>query len=547
MKIALAQIDTTIGDFTGNAKKILHYSDRARLAGADLCIFPEQCIPGYPGHDLLERDRFIARNMETLKQIVSQTKDFAVIVGFAEPHNGQYGKDLFNSAAFIQDGKVISIHRKMLLPTYDVFDEQRYFDPATQVNPVEFKGKKLGITICEDVWNDPDFWTHPLYKTDPGTALVKKGAEIIINIAASPFALRKRQLRRNMLQKFAKHHQTPLLFVNSVGGNDDLVFDGSSIVLGPDGALWADAKSFEEDLIFVDLDSKSGNLNNQHFDDTEAALEALILGVGDYIGKCGFKRVLLGLSGGIDSALVAVIAARAIGAENVEALLMPSPYSSDGSVKDAEALAHNLRIPYQIIPIEDTFKSYLNTLSPFFGTGNLGVTQENLQARIRGNLLMAFSNRFGHLLLTTGNKSEMATGYCTLYGDMAGGLAVLSDVPKTLVYDLCHLINRNEKIIPQAIIDKPPSAELSPDQLDSDSLPPYELLDKILELHIVENMDYRALVEMGFDAQVVESVLTMVARNEYKRRQAPPGIKITSKAFGFGRRIPLAQSWRPRE
>jgi len=546
MKIALAQINTTIGDFSGNADKVIAAAHRARDAGAELCLFPEQCLPGYPAHDLLERKSFIDGNLAELNRVARSLNGIAAVVGFAEPHYKQVGKGLHNSAALIDDRRILSIHQKSLLPTYDVFDEHRYFDPAESVTPAEFHGKKLGITICEDVWNDPDFWARRLYNFDPGTELIKQGAEFIVNISASPFTLLKRRLRRQMLKAFALHHRVPLLFVNSVGGNDELVFDGSSLAISADGETAARAPEFKEHLLLVDTDKMTPDPAGDEFtSDEEAALEALTLGTQDYAAKCGFKRALLGLSGGVDSALVAVIAARAFGAKNTTALLMPSPYSSPGSITDAVKLADNLKIEYHVLPIGQILAAYLKALQPLFGSEPLGLVEENLQARIRGNLLMAFSNRQGHLLLSTGNKSELATGYCTLYGDMAGGLAVLSDIPKTMVYRLSNLINRDGEIIPQAIIDKPPSAELCFNQKDTDSLPPYDQLDALLDRHILEGFDHRALVKAGFDPAMVQSALDMVTRSEYKRRQAPPGIKITSKAFGVGRRMPLAQRWRP--
>ncbi|MBT3231739.1 MAG: NAD+ synthase [Calditrichaeota bacterium] len=544
MKIALAQINTTIGDFQGNANKIIQISGQAKDSGADLCVFPEQCIPGYPAHDLLERTRFIDQNLGALDRVVDSVSGIGVIVGFAERHNGKFGKGLYNSAALIDNGKISFVQRKSLLPTYDVFDESRYFDPAQSVDVIEFHGMKIGITICEDVWNDPDFWKHRMYNTDPGEALVKAGASIIINIAASPFTLIKRHFRRKVFSAFATNHKTTFCFVNSIGGNDDLVFDGDSMAFNSKGELICQGREFKEDLLFFDTDGK-GIEYKSPADDIEAAIDALVLGTRDYARKCGFTKGLVGLSGGIDSALVAVIGARAFGAENMEALLMPSHYSSDGSIYDSENLARNLNISYKIKPISKLMDSYTNSIPDILSADNPGVADENIQARIRGNLLMALSNKNGHLLLTTGNKSELATGYCTLYGDMAGGLAVISDVPKSMVYEICHKINREKEIIPDSILTKPPSAELRPNQLDSDSLPPYDILDNILEKHIVEGLDHPALVKAGFDSNISERILSLVRLSEYKRRQAPPGIKLTSKAFGFGRRIPLAQRWRP--
>ncbi len=545
MKIALAQIDTTIGDFAGNVSKIVQTAEQARDRGADLVLFPELAIPGYPAHDLLERRRFIDQNLDALYTVADKVKGIAVVVGFAERSEREWGKKLYNSAALIDNGKIISIHRKCLLPTYDVFDESRYFDPADGPTVAVYKGIKIGITICEDIWNDPDFWPQRKYPLDPTSELVAQGAEIIVNIAASPFTIEKRLLRREMLKATAIRHGKPLLFVNSVGGNDELIFDGASVAFGPDGAIWADAREFADDLILVDIETGIGDVRRNSGDGDEAALAALVLGTKDYAAKIGFCSAILGLSGGIDSALVATIGAMALGRENVTGVLMPSQYSSRGSIEDALQLAENLGIKTMTIPIESLFNSFLSELSPHFEGRPSDVTEENLQARIRGNIIMGLSNKFGHLVLTTGNKSEMATGYCTLYGDMAGGLAVLADVPKTLVYRLCNTINRLEQIIPKAILTKAPSAELKPDQFDQQSLPPYELLDALIDRHIVDGLDAPELIEAGFDPVVVEKVLRLIRTSEYKRRQAAPGLKLTSKAFGYGRRVPLAHRWRP--
>jgi NAD+ synthetase len=545
MKVALAQINTTIGDFEANIKKITRFANDARDRGAELIIFPEQTIPGYPAHDLLERSLFIEQNVEALKQLSRDVSGIGMIVGFAEPLANEWGKGLSNSAALIHSGNVSSLHRKSLLPTYDVFDESRYFDPAESVSLTEFGGIKLGITICEDVWNDPHYWSRRLYPNDPVKELVRQGAEIIINSAASPFSIEKRSERKRMLIAAARNNSRPLLFVNSVGGNDELIFDGASLAIAPDGSIIASAKEFEEDLIVVDLATGTGDHHVVECDEDEACLNALVLGTRDYCEKTGFKRALVGLSGGVDSALVLVIAVRALGKENVEAVLMPSRYSSEGSVTDALALADNLGVRHRTIPIDGLFSGYLRDLTPWFEGKPPDVTEENLQARIRGNILMALSNKFGHLVLTTGNKSEMAAGYCTLYGDMAGGLAVLCDVPKTTVYRICRVINREREIIPSAILDKPPSAELRPNQTDQDSLPPYDLLDDIIERHIVGKDDEPALVRDGFDPETTKRLLNLIRKSEYKRRQAAPGLKLTYKAFGYGRRIPLAQRWKP--
>lgn len=547
MKIALAQINTIIGDFGHNARLIIEKAHQAKKLGADLICFPEQCIPGYPAHDLIERPYFLSQNLKTLQQVADSVSGIGVIVGFAEPNKQPVGKGVYNSAAFIADHKILSVHRKMLLPTYDVFDESRYFDPAPLVEPAIFKGKRFGITICEDIWNDPEFWSRRLYQQDPVGMLIKQGAEFIINIAASPFTLEKRTLRYQMLRSAAMDYKVPVLFVNSVGGNDELVFDGASLAFDAEGALLAQGKEFEEDMVLVDLEMRSGDIHPRLQCWEEAALQALILGTRDYAHKCGFRTAILGLSGGIDSALVAYIGSKAIGSSNVEAVIMPSPFNPPQSVTDAQTLAHRLGIPWRIIPIDELYQTYLKVLEPHFQNRPFDTTEENIQARIRGNILMALSNKFGHLVLSTGNKSEVATGYCTLYGDLAGGLAVLSDVPKTMVYKLAYYINRHKEIIPNSILTKRPSAELKPDQHDQQTLPPYEILDQVIERHIVERMDGPDLRENGFEPEVINRVLNMVRKSEYKRRQAPPGIKLTSKAFGYGRRVPLSHHWRAEE
>lgn len=544
MKVALAQVNCTVGDLDGNVRRVLGFARRARDLGADLCLFPEQCLPGYPAHDLLERPGFIRRNWEALQQVAAEAPDIGLVVGWAERGTHKWGKRLFNSAALIFGGQVASVHRKCLLPTYDIFDERRYFDPGGAVTVAEFGGVRLGITICEDIWNDPDFWREPLYDRDPVRELVEAGAEVILNIAASPFTLQKRHLRREMLSAAARDYRRPLLFCNMVGGNDDLVFDGASSAFGPDGRQWAQGKEFEEDLVLVDLDLGAGDVRGMLPTDEDAALEALTMGTRDYAHKCGFSSALLGLSGGVDSALVAVVAVRALGTENLEVVLMPSRFTRPSSVEDALQLAKNLGVRHRIISIDGVFQTFLDELTPAWAGRATDTTEENLQARIRGTVLMALSNKFGHLLLSTGNKSEMATGYCTLYGDMAGGLAVISDVPKTLVYRLCEVVNREREIIPRRILTKAPSAELKENQTDQDTLPPYDLLDRILEEHIVGGKDRGELVRAGYEEELVGRVLDMVRNSEYKRRQAPPGLKITSKAFGHGRRMPLAQRWR---
>ncbi len=542
VKVALAQINPTIGDFAGNLAKMVDSRERAVAAGAQLIIFPECCIVGYPAQDLIERDAFIRQNLDALIQFAANCTAIAAIVGYIEPHTGD-GKRRYNAAAFIRNGRVLSKHFKTLLPTYDVFDEWRHFDPAPSIQPIDFDLHRLGITICEDIWNDPDFWSIRRYASDPAKELCTSGADLLINIAASPFTLEKRRLRPAMLKATAVNRRCPVIFVNQVGGNDELIFDGRSAVYAADGTLLAEAPEFEEALLVVDLSAPSVQPPSKSIDDTSTVLKALTLGTRDYLHKCGFQQCVLGLSGGVDSSVVAAIAARAIGAENVFGVAMPSRYSSAESLEDASALAENLGIRFKQIDIDPIFSVVLGALAPTFHGLSTDITEENLQARIRGLLLMAFSNKFGALVLTTGNKSELATGYCTLYGDMVGGLAIIADIPKTLVYRLAATINRDAPIIPQRVFDKAPSAELRPAQIDQDTLPPYDELDRILLHHIEHGQDAKDLAEVGFPLKLTDQLLRMVRMSEYKRRQAAPGLKITSKAFGYGRRFPIAQKW----
>ncbi len=541
MRIALGQINTTIGDFAGNSAKIVEYATRARQGGAELVLFPELSICGYPPRDLVERPWFVERNRETAEEIACQTEGIAVIAGLVTPTNEGTGKSVYNSAALLRDGKVAFIQSKRLLPTYDVFDEMRNFAPADSQRLFPLGGEQMALTICEDAWNDKNFWDRRLYGVDPVEDLMRAGGQVLLNISASPFYLCKRELRRNMLAAIARQYKVPVSMVNQVGGNDSLVFDGSSLVLAPDGNVIARAKSFEEDLIFFDTVSLEGTLHDRDESEEGSAYAALVLGTRDYVRKCGFKRVVLGLSGGIDSALTACIAVDALGAENVMGVAMPGPYSSPGSIDDAAALAKMLGIHYELIRIDDIFASYLAGLKAAFENRPPDVAEENIQARIRGSLVMALSNKLGSMVLTTGNKSELGVGYCTLYGDMCGGLAVISDVPKTLVYRLARYVNRNGERIPESTIEKPPSAELRPGQKDSDSLPPYEILDTVLVDYVEDNKPpHQIAVEHGYDPQLVSGIARMVDRSEYKRQQAAPGLKITEKAFGFGRRYPIA-------
>jgi NAD+ synthase (glutamine-hydrolysing) len=541
VRIALGQINTLIGDFSGNSAKIIEYAQRARSAGADLILFPELSVCGYPPRDLVERSAFVERNYQATEAIARETEGIALICGLVTPAKSVTGKSVLNSAALLRDGQIAFIQSKRLLPSYDVFDEMRNFAPAERQQLICLGSKQVALTICEDAWNDKTFWDRPLYGVDPVEDLIGAGGEILLNISASPFYLHKRELRRDMLEAIATKYRVPVGFVNQVGGNDSLVFDGSSFALGPDGKIIAQAKSFEEDLICFDTESLSGDMHQQDDELEASAYSALVLGTRDYVRKCGFQRVVLGLSGGIDSALTACIAVDALGRENVIGVGMPGPYSSQGSVDDSAELARNLGIRFDTVPIGDLFDSYVKSLKPAFAGREPDVTEENIQARIRGSLMMAMSNKLGALLLTTGNKSEIGVGYCTLYGDMCGGLAVISDVPKTLVYRLARYVNLRSPVIPVSTIEKPPSAELRPDQKDSDSLPPYEVLDAILEDYIEDNKSTQVIAEdRGYDLALVRKVAHMVAQSEYKRQQSAPGLKISEKAFGFGRRYPIA-------
>jgi len=551
VKIALGQINPTVGDFSGNAAKIIQFALEARSAGAGLILFPELAVCGYPPRDLVERPSFVARCRATVDRIAAETRGIAVICGMVTAAEADSGKKAMNSAALLREGRIDFIQSKMLLPTYDVFDEMRNFAPAKSQQLFSFCGRQMALTICEDAWNDKRFWNRRLYGIDPVEELVRAGGNFVLNISASPFWLGKRELRRDMLAAIAKNQKVPVAMVNQVGGNDSLVFDGSSLVIAPDGQVIAQAKSFEEDLIYFDsqkLDSQnldspkiSGDMHPQIVGEEASAYEALVLGTRDYVHKCGFQRAIVGLSGGIDSALTASIAADALGSENVIGVGMPGPYSSRGSIDDARELAGNLRIRFELISIQEIYEAVRQTLAPVFGELPQDVTEENIQSRARGLLLMSMSNKFGALVLSTGNKSELAVGYCTLYGDMVGGLAVISDVPKTLVYRLSAYVNSRRKVIPEATIEKPPSAELRPDQKDSDSLPPYDVLDAILEDFVEELCSAEQIARnRHFDLDLVRRVIRMIERSEYKRQQAAPGIKISSKAFGYGRRFPIA-------
>ena len=546
MKLALAQINPTIGDFLGNVRKIVDVSLASQRQGADLVVFPEMAVCGYPPADLLEKSSFLARAQQAIEEIaerVTANNPIAILCGSPTPAPATSGKRVMNSAMLLRDGRVEFIQSKMLLPYYDVFDEQRYFAPAAKQTLYEMAGERVAITICEDAWNDKNFWPQRLYPVDPVENLMHQGATLIVNLSASPYYRDKREMRRAMLAAIARRHRVPVAMVNQVGGNDTLIFDGTSLVLDEQGDTVAQAKSFQEDLLIVDLSSEPRPIPPAKGDEDAAVYDALVLGTRDYVRKCGFSKAIVGLSGGIDSALVATIAAEALGAENVLGVGMPSEYSSQGSIDDARQLAQNLGIQWELIPINDIFQQHLKALEPILKVYPPDITEENLQSRIRGALLMALSNKLGALVLTTGNKSEMATGYCTLYGDMVGALAVIADVYKTCVYRLARYANRDREIIPENTLVKPPSAELRPGQQDTDSLPPYDVLDPILEAYVERYETAEAIVQasqLPLELDLVRSILRMVERSEYKRQQAAPVLKVTQKSFGVGRRFPIA-------
>ena len=545
MRIALAQVNPVVGDLTGNAAKVADFARRAAAGGARLAVFPELVLNGYPPRDLVEKPSFLARTQEALDQLARDTADLplAIICGFVGRCDAQSGKTATNSAAVLEGGRVVFRQDKMLLPTYDVFDETRYFRPAEKQAVVEIGGVPIALTICEDAWNDKQFWERPLYRRDPVDELAHAGARVVISINGSPYHQGKRALRREIFAAMSCRLGLPVVYVNQVGGNDELVFDGSSFAMNAAGEVVASAVSFAEDLIFTDL---AGGDRRENFPgECEAVYEALVLGTRDYLHKCGFSQVLIGLSGGIDSSITAAIAVDAVGRENVTGIAMPGPYSSEHSVTDARALAANLGIRFEVAPISGAYDKVIEALRPLGIGDRLSIAEENIQSRLRGLTLMTLSNKWGAMVLTTGNKSELAVGYCTLYGDMCGGLAVISDVPKTLVYEISRVANRRHAhAIPESVFTKPPSAELRPDQKDTDSLPPYEILDPMLEAY-VEDLKTPAEIAavLGLELAYVRSVLNKVDRNEYKRQQAAPGLKVTTKAFGSGRRYPIAQRY----
>lgn len=540
MKIGFAQINATVGDLSGNCELILAAYERLAAGGAELVLTPELAITGYPPQDLVFKSRFVPENLAILEKLHAGVGQAALLVGFVDRNEGR-GKPYRNAAALLESGKPIRKIHKSLLPTYDVFDEERYFEPANRVEPLEVHGKKIGVTICEDIWTE-HYLPRPLYDCEPVRSLVEQGAEIIVNLSSSPFSLHKPAIRYELVAGLARAHQRPICYCNLVGGNDQLVFDGDSIAVNPAGNLIAQLAAFREDEKVVDTDS-TDTIAFREPKTAEQIFSALSLGLRDYCRKCSFRSAVVGLSGGIDSAVTAVIAADALGAENVTGVSMPSPYSSRGSVDDARTLTRNVGIKLFEIPISDAFRDFKSQFKEIFKGLPENETEENMQPRLRAMTLMALSNKFGHLVLSTGNKSELAVGYCTLYGDMAGGLAVISDVPKTIVYELARWINRNREIIPGSTIDKAPSAELKPNQKDQDTLPPYDVLDQILQLYVEENLSARDIIARGFDERTVRWVQRRVDLNEYKREQAAPGLKVTSRAFGIGRKMPIAQKY----
>jgi len=558
MRIALAQINPTVGDIAGNTDKHLAFIDRAADQGAELVIFPELSVIGYPPKDLLLKPAAIERCEQAVAKIAQRCTDIAALVGYPTRNTRAEGRPLHNAVAVCAGGKVIDRRLKSLLPTYDVFDEHRYFEPGKATDTTKLGDATIGISVCEDLWGAAEHFKRKLYHDNPIDQLAAAGADVFINCSASPFIVGKHAKRLDIIADLAREHGLPIVFVNQVGGNDELIFDGNSCVVGANGELLAHAADFQEDLVVVDLERVSPKPETRNpKSDVAAVWDALKLGLGDYCRKCGFNTAVIGLSGGIDSAVTACLAAAALGAENLTGIGMPSRFSSEGSTSDAQRLAESLGMTYHEIPIETAHVAMEQTLMPYFKDTPPGVAEENIQARLRGLILMSFSNKFNSILLTTGNKSEMAVGYCTLYGDMAGGLAVLSDVPKTLVYELARWINTPDcelyyntsgggDPIPGNTITKPPSAELRPDQKDTDSLPAYDVLDQIIDRYVEREQSAKTIInETGFDEAMVMRFVKLIDRNEYKRKQTPPGLKITGRAFGFGRRMPIAQRYDP--
>jgi NAD+ synthetase len=545
MKIAIVQINPLIGDFKRQFARITAACDQAKKDGCDLAVFPELVLCGYPPRDLLERHGFVEANHACLKRLMAEVRGIGVLCGLVTANLADTGKPLFNSAVLFEDGRLLHQVHKQLLPSYDVFDERRHFEPGQPSRPFAYKGHRIGLTICEDAWNDKDVFRRRLYALDPVSQLAGEGADLLINIAASPFHMGKRTFRDGLLSNLAVKHKVPLIFANQVGGNDHILFDGTSTAFDANGRPAARCRDFEEDYVIFNTGSLEGELHPVVGSDVQAVLRALVMGTRDYVTKCGFKKVVVGLSGGVDSALVSCIAVQALGPENVATVFMPSRFTSLDNHEDTRQLAHNLGISYSVIPIDGIYGDFVKLLRPQADPDDLTLTEQNIQARIRGTLLMGISNRDGCMVLSTGNKSELAVGYCTLYGDMNGGLAVISDVHKTLVYEICRLINQPCEIIPRRILDKAPSAELKPNQTDQDDLPPYEHLDAILKGYVEEARSADELIAAGHEARMVTDVIARVDRNEYKRHQAAPGLKVTAKAFGEGRRYPLAKRFNP--
>ncbi len=547
MKIALAQINATVGDLRGNSEKILDFYRRGVAAGADVVMTPELAITGYPPRDLLAKHRFVQDNLAALHEIAAQVGPVALLVGYVDFNPKRPGRDYVNAVALVQNRKIIARRQKMLLPTYDVFDEDRYFQPADSNTILDFANLRLGLTICEDIWTQ-DYLPAPLYARSPIHDLMRggTGAQLLLNLSASPYHLGKERVRHDMLRAVAQQYKVPVIYCNLVGGNDELIFDGNSLAFDAAGNLLAQGAPFAEDLVMVDWEGEAPAepLPFSPLEPAAALHEALVLGLRDYTQKCGFKSVVLGLSGGIDSAATACLAVAALGRENVLGVSMPTQFSSKGSIDDAGELAKNLGIRWEMIPIQDVFEQFKKVLQPLFAGRPEDTTEENIQARIRGTTLMALSNKFGHMLLTTGNKSELAVGYCTLYGDMNGGLGVIADVPKTMVYELSRYINRQRPLIPESSLTKAPSAELRPNQTDQDSLPPYDVLDAIIKLYVEEAKSATEIIkETGYDEKLVRAIVRKIDLNEYKRKQAPPCLRVTTKAFGVGRRVPIAQRY----
>ena len=544
MKIAVCQINTTVGDFNGNVAKVAQSLEKARQAGCALAVFPELTLTGYPPRDLLDRFSFFEAAQKALSQVAKEARGILAVVGTVLENKGS-GNALFNAAVGVKDGEEVYTYKKALLPNYDVFDEARYFAPSAKPEPLlQYQGLKIGVTLCEDIWNAAGLFTQRLYSYDPVAETAKARPDVVLNLSASPFHYAKLSVRQALLKDVSQKTKAPVIYCNLVGGNDELVFDGCSMVMDAAGNLFKLGKVFEEDFFVYDTENPSLQPPAPPPGEIETLYRALVLGTRDYVRKCGFEKVLIGLSGGIDSALVAAIAAAALGPENVMGVTMPSPFSSKGSIEDSRKLSQALGIEFKEIPITPFFEESLKTLQPAFQGSPKDTTEENLQARLRGLILMALSNKFNRLVLSTGNKSELAVGYCTLYGDMCGGLAVLSDVPKGMVYQLARHVNRKEPLIPEDVFTKPPSAELKPNQTDQDSLPPYDTLDGILRLYIEENQPPSKIIKAGYDAALVKEILGKINQNEYKRRQMAPGLKVTTKAFGMGRRVPIAQKFK---